>query len=877
MKPTSRRKFLKSVTAASVVSTFGNAALIPTALAAECKAWQPASPDVSGTLGIVGDEVTAQFYSESATKIAYMANGYITWALALSGQRLRISKESRQAVAGATVLGTGDNDIRKQVERCVASSFTDIICMGGRIDLANGATPENVAAGWASILANVNARVWLVMQTPDNTQATAIKIYKLNQLLLNLGLSNVTVIDLASALSKVTTTKVSGTSTYLAWNSKMSTGGYKPINVSAYYIGKAIATAWQSLPQSFALLSDASDDIANDPRSFNILHNGLLYDEGVNRLLNLTGGSNYVPTNKIDNSFLVPFTGGGGGSGALAKATVSGGAIVSLEVINGGSNYTQAPVPDFSNGRPAGTSGTDATVTVLTGPSGFTHSTSTSAKTEQRCDNIGKDVLLELSFPNYQIKQGLFYTHTMGTPLINHIGPNDTYSVRCIVTLPQLADNKITAAGPNIQQYFQATDTTVVYDSCGVTNTDQPLPEAFEAAFLTPPVKPDASTSTKIYLQGSNDETWAEKTKGWVKFGRISCVVQPTKVCTPALKTNVKFNPGHYITVYPNWLYSDFMGQEGFDTSLTETKPKTAAWSGVEKQVKWRDIETEFDKYDFTSIDQWLTGLRGWNAAHPDRNPKRLIIYLLTDSYINPNDQFLPDYMYTNEYGVYEHNSGNGRKLCYHKESVQNRLIKLGQKLAEKYDQSEPLLEAFRLDETSPGDKLAKTFPAELTNYIEGQVRIADEINKAFKSTMMILGFNFVSDLKMSRAARMLVQAGVGMGAVDLIPKDASLSAPFASYDYIKLASKYVPSVVHFDGGNYTSNFLNVGQEVTGLADYSRDHLGASHICWYRNDWLPDPYNYWSAVRYLNSMQTDWDSIPNRYGNLSTVRPLSIE
>lgn len=54
--------------------------------------------------------------------------------------------------------------------------------------------------------------------------------------------------------------------------------------------------------------------------------------------INVTnGGSGY------DSAPIIKITGGGGGSGATAKATVSGGAVTAIDIITGGTGYTSAP------------------------------------------------------------------------------------------------------------------------------------------------------------------------------------------------------------------------------------------------------------------------------------------------------------------------------------------------------------------------------------------------------------------------------------------------------------------------------------------------------------------------------------------------------
>nr|WP_315253175.1 hypothetical protein [uncultured Duganella sp.] len=906
MSPTSRRKFLKSVSAASVVSTLGTTAMLAKAAGAgDVSATSCATPSLipagmENTLGIIGDQVTAKFYSTAGTatyptKVRYMANGYITWALALSRQRLRIV--SNQAKDGAMVSGNGAFNFTSQMDACLCANVSDIICMGGQQDLGAGVALADLKTAWVQVIKMAAAkgkRVWWLTQTPaDSLQPTQrADIDKLNEWIMGEASNhaNVIAIDVAGhgTVSQLTP---SGNAQFHSWKSGNITtpnsDKITPNNVGAYWIGKIIAAAWSdAIPDHFALATDPNDDIEGDPRSYNIIHNSLLNEWGVVQATLQSGGGGYMPRPNSDNFPLI-FKNTAGivldeGAQGFAKVN-SAGAVTSIVITHAGV-YAESEEPTISF-ELGGGSGASAIAKL--GIGGFAPDTRTTVERIARAQH-GNDAKLTISFEQYQATHGLNYDYTLNADLIKHLGPNDIFAIRCEVTrdTPDTND-KLASVGPQI---FIFGTVNQAYDSCGYSADDKPLPEAFTAVFLTPPVKHINGASMRFSFNATNDQSYASNTKAEIRFGRISCLVSPSKVITPVVKEIVKFHPGHYVTIVEDWKYATFMDQDGFNTGIAKGDPlhlTTAAWSGVEKPIRWAVLEPFPGQYDTSTIKDWITNLRAWNTANPGRNPKRLILYLLTDSYNNPRVPYYPQDILdakeadgvTPKYYYVHVPGGGGKKLKYFDTYVQQRLIALGKRLAEEFD-DEPLFEAFRMDETSPGDTFIGLYPTRRTDYVEGQVEIAAEINRAFKKTMFIMGFNFLADQKLSRATRMFIQAGVGMGVVDLVKTDTSLTAPYASYRQIKAASPYVPSLAHFDGGNYWRNSAGPENDLPSIIPFAADKANVSHICWSRNDWQLVAPNYWTLTKNLNEMAAnvpiDWDSVTGRSYGLATTRPTSI-
>ncbi|TFW23862.1 SGNH/GDSL hydrolase family protein [Duganella callida] len=885
----SRRSFLKTVTAASVVSTIGNAAVFSQAYATQISnryntVTTDNLPSPGNTLGIVGDEVTSKFYSVSSdqTVFKYMANGYLTWALALSQQRLRIA--SNQAAPGATVK----DSFYAQVEACIANGVTDIICMGGQNDLRQNTTLSDLQTAWTRVIARASAgaqRVWWLTQTPLNVSAPnatpAIRntIAQLNTWILSQATTypNVVVIDVTTPVAKTAQDNA------MAWIDTYSADNVTPINVGAFYIGQAIAAKWTAaISNQFELATDPQDDIVGDPRSVNIVHNSLFTEGlGIASFDTLAGGSGYPAA-----GFDLVFNGGSGTGGAIAKAVVTNGVVTGMNIINPGS-YTEAPSVSFEKGG-----GSGAAATLKLGPAGYANlNTSNITTLEDHPEGHGKLAKLTVAFPNYQYKGGFRYAYSMNRDIIKHIGPKDVFSVRCEIRRDPVAD-KLAAAGPAVQIYKGSLGR--YYYSCGISADDKPLPSTvqFSAVFQTPPATVDNYSAVDLLLHVANDQSFATGTTGTVKVGRFSCLVQPSVTYTRAQKGIVNFHPGHYLNVYADWGYGHFASQDGFETGtatggspVTDT---TAAWRGIEHPWYWKDLEPTKGDYKLDGIKNWLDALRNYKNKDGTPVAKYLLVYLLTDSYTRPAANSFPQYILEDpeyEGGVYQHNNGQGWKTRYDNPCIQDRLIALAQKIAETFD-SDSVFEGFRIDETAPGDTLAQVLTdynkaknknVTLTDYVEGQVRIAVEMNKAFKRSLFTIGYNYVADQKDTRLARMLVQAGVGMGAVDIVQIEPTLAGQYMSYDIIKSTSRFVPSLAHFDSLNYMSNG-NVVQNVATVTDFAATRLHASHISWYRQ-WPSNlPNNYKQLVDYFNAKKTqsEWQSATGCTDGLNTVPPESI-
>ena len=234
----------------------------------------------ANTLAVIGDSITDSWKAKGATSDDRYGAGYLTWALALSGERLRVISDN--SVGGATVtdasVGTV-NPIYRQIDTAVKSGARHLLVMGGHNDFNLYAqSVADVKAAWLTIIGKAlkaSMQVWLVIEPcADVVDANQGKMLHVNDWLRQLAgsrfaRSGLRVIDGASVFND----PVSATGAY---KTGYSYDGTHPRSAGAYFIGKEIARVWKLfIPETQVLLSSNVDCVASFADSTNILTNGL--------------------------------------------------------------------------------------------------------------------------------------------------------------------------------------------------------------------------------------------------------------------------------------------------------------------------------------------------------------------------------------------------------------------------------------------------------------------------------------------------------------------------------------------------------------------------------------------------------------------------
>lgn len=235
------------------------------------------APQDDNTLAIIGDSFAAGYLIPSNGLYSEAANCYVTYALALSGRRLRIV--GNYAVSGSGVSANlGGTSMLTQIDSAIASGARHLLCMGGINDAIYDQPLQSVKNAWKTILSKAalyGIKIWLCTQPTMNsangsyTIARQAQCMEQNNFLRRIALKNVTVIDCAAAAVD----PASATGNYVANGSR---DNLHPSNVGAYYMGKAVAAAWSALvPARPTLLSSVADAYSYSSASSNILDNGL--------------------------------------------------------------------------------------------------------------------------------------------------------------------------------------------------------------------------------------------------------------------------------------------------------------------------------------------------------------------------------------------------------------------------------------------------------------------------------------------------------------------------------------------------------------------------------------------------------------------------
>lgn len=239
----------------------------------------------ANTLAVIGDSITASWRSSAATITERNPKGYLSWALAFSGERLSIVSD--QSLGGSQILAAGAGTSIKdtQLPAAIASGAGHLLIQGGINDIYTaGASANAVIAGWKSMLDSAvknGMKVWVIITHTPNSAYSSYSVAAQGRMLqVNSWLryqaasiyarSNVQIIDLASIVVDPSSSTASAKTNYLYDN-------IHPRNLGAQAMGAEVARVWNSfIPESPQLLSAVADNYVYSTSSTNILDNGLM-------------------------------------------------------------------------------------------------------------------------------------------------------------------------------------------------------------------------------------------------------------------------------------------------------------------------------------------------------------------------------------------------------------------------------------------------------------------------------------------------------------------------------------------------------------------------------------------------------------------------
>lgn len=251
----------------------------------------------ANTLAICGDSYTSQSYFDGGDFVYNNADGYVTWAMQLSGQRMAIV--SRPAVAGSRIgtdgLGTA---ITTQVDTAIASGAANVLIMAGVNDAINAVSFSDSVYAYEKAINSViaaGARLWVCTQPGMNAAyssysvANQARMFAINDWLrqrvyTNYSRYGVTCVDLAAAATNPT----SATGDY---KTNGSQDNLHPRNVGAYYMGKELARVWSLyVPEAPQLVASNADNYGYSVLINNLVDNGLMVN-GAGTATGFTGSA----------------------------------------------------------------------------------------------------------------------------------------------------------------------------------------------------------------------------------------------------------------------------------------------------------------------------------------------------------------------------------------------------------------------------------------------------------------------------------------------------------------------------------------------------------------------------------------------------------
>lgn len=567
---------------------------------------------LSHALAIIGSDQMARYYTSGPTTGAsYLGAGLVTWAQALSRQRLQIV--ASPAVAGAPVVegstpSRTKKSLFKQLDDAIAAGASQALVMGGVNDLMAGVPYVTLQQGWIDFLdkaAANNIYVWMLSQTPIEAFDNGARMFQQTIMQMNNWLRRecakrrgVRFIDVWPVVTQPMAGKTASLMTSVAWKPFYSVDGRLTTNLGAFYIGKMIAKIWNEefLDRDLLVASSYDSIAANQPQSTNVYDNPLFSDvSSVLGVVVTKGGTGYSanPTVTVNAN-------GGGGSGAVLRANVTGGVITSISLVAGSSGLAQTGFnynPDVATITITDPTGTGAEAILQFGPVGLrSNNTGVGLKTTPRADGCGNDITMKFntySNNGVPISRGLIYSSVMSSGLSNYISSNDVMQAMVEITA---GGDIFTSGGLIINTYGVATR---VYASCAGSSGDRPIPEQFTGVFCTPPApRGNDANAVEMVIYGANNGTAAASDTITMTIGRLSLRAEHQLVFPKVIKTDVKFNPGHYLWGFADWnarSVAQQLGNGGFNDGPSRDgilPGTTAAMRGYMRHLYWRTFET---------------------------------------------------------------------------------------------------------------------------------------------------------------------------------------------------------------------------------------------------------------------------------------------
>lgn len=260
------------------------------------------------TLALVGDSFVANWRNDVASTYETYPEGFVTWALQLSGQCMTVISDQSRGGSYVTNGGGAGTDFSVQMAAAAASGARHVLMMGGINDVINGVPNVTIKAAFLQHVAaalDAGMTVWWCAPPTFPTNAGSYTVAKQAQLLeladwvrqqanTSVAKGGVVVIDTASKL-------IDPASAVGGWYANsFKADNLHPVNSGGYRMGKEIARVWSArVPEVPLLLSSAADQYGFSSASNNVLDNGLFLSgtpTGTGFVQSVTGTGSNTPS-----------------------------------------------------------------------------------------------------------------------------------------------------------------------------------------------------------------------------------------------------------------------------------------------------------------------------------------------------------------------------------------------------------------------------------------------------------------------------------------------------------------------------------------------------------------------------------------------------
>ena len=322
----------------------------------------------------------------------------------------------------------------------------------------------------------------------------------------------------------------------------------------------------------------------------------------------------------------------------------------------------------------------------------------------------------------------------------------------------------------------------------------------------------------------------------WIALAML-CLASLAATTAVAEVANRKFHPGHYVALN-RW-------------EPDELKVAALRYPGVQGgqvRIQWKELEPEFDRYDFSLVEQHLQMAKSQG--------RQLVIVVVDKTFFN-NEKPTPGYLHT-KFTV--KNKPGGWTAVRWAPYVVTRYNKLLRRLGERFD-GNPYFEGVAVQESAHGIPDATLAARGYTpeKYRDALINVLSAAATSFPRSQVFWFMNFLEQNTgyIPDIAAAVAPLGVAMGGPDVLPEDPHLNRQtYGFYTQFRNRMTLFGSMqndsyrhVHSDKSRPTKYWTPREMFV-----FARDQLHVSYVFWNRPK-EPSPADSYYWVDALPTIQ----------------------